>query len=356
MRSSNELSTGLPDPWDETSRRMTGQFLYRRRDFIGAIYGAALGLALPWGAAAQQPRKVWRIGLHALAPPDAARIGVQALERSLADLGYEQGRNIELLIRYSGPQREEMQEAIMSLLPQVDMLLVGGNAAIEAKKLTSTVPTVFISIGYPVELGLVQSLAHPGGNMTGITSEAALETNGKRLQILKDIVPGLKRVAVLRDIDTRQQWEFEWTALDQAAHELGLRLVFVDIKSADDLEGAFASMKTSGAEALFVTRTNVIFTASKQIADLALAARLPSCWPIKDPVMAGGLVSYGPDRLAMARPAAAQIDKIIKGVSPADIPVEQPTVYELYINLKTAHLLNLTIPPSLLALANEVIE
>jgi putative tryptophan/tyrosine transport system substrate-binding protein len=265
------------------------------------------------------------------------------------------GRNIELLIRYTGSQREEMQEAIVSLLPQVDLLLVGGNAAIEARKLTSAVPTVFISIGYPVELGLVQSLPHPGGNMTGITAEAALETNGKRLQILKDIVPGLKRVAVLRDIDTRQ-WEFEWTALDQAAHELGLSLVLFDIKSANDLEGAFANMKTSGAEALFVTRTNVTFTAGKQIADLALAARLPSCYAFREPVMAGGLVSYGPDRGAMARPAAAQIDKIIKGTSPADIPVEQPTVYELYINLKTAAALGLTIPPSILARADELIE
>jgi putative ABC transport system substrate-binding protein len=324
-----------------------------RRDFISLICGA--GLVLPVGAAAQQPGKVWRIGDLYLGPPEVGRIYAPLLERSLADLGYVQGRNIELLIRYTGSQREEMQEAIMSLLPQVDLLVVRGNAAIEARKLTSAVPTVFISIGYPVELGLVQSLAHPGGNMTGITAEAALETNGKRLQILKDIVPGLKRVAVLRDIDTRQ-WEFEWTALDQAAHELGLSLVFFDIKSADDLEGAFASMKTSGAEAVFVTRTNITFTAGKQIADLALAARLPSCHAFREVVMAGGLVSYGPDRVAMAGPAAAQIDKIIRGTSPADIPVEQPTRYELYINLKTARLLNLTIPPTLLAVADEVIE
>jgi putative tryptophan/tyrosine transport system substrate-binding protein len=325
----------------------------KRRQFFGAIYGAAL--ALPWGAAAQQPGKVWRTGDLYLGPPEGARIYAQAFERSLADLGYVRGRNIELLVHHTGSQREEMQEAIVSLLPRVDLLVVRGNAAIEARKLTRAVPTVFISIGYPVELGLVQSLAHPGGNMTGITAKAALETNGKRLQILKDIVPGLKRVAVLRDIDTRQ-WEFEWTALGQAAQELGLSLVFFDIKSADDLEGAFAGTKTSGAGALFVTRTNVTFTAGKQIADLALAARLPSCHAFRETVMAGGLVSYGPDRGAMARPAAAQIDKIIKGTSPADIPVEQPTVYELYINLKTAAALGLTIPPSILARADKVIE
>ena len=294
----------------------------RRRDFIGAIYSAAV--ALPFGAAAQQPRKVWQIGDLQLGPPGPGNIYAQALERSLADLGYVQGRNIVLLVRYAGSQRQEMQEAVISLLPQVDLLVVRGNAAIEARKLAGAVPTVFISIGYPVEQGLVQSLAHPGGNMTGITAEAALETNGKRLQTLKDIVPDLNRVAVLRDIDTRQ-WGFEWTAPDQEAHELGMTLVYVDIKSADDLEGAFAGMKRSEAQALFVTRTNLTYTASKEIADLALAARLPSCWPFRESAIAGGLVSYGPDRLAMARPAAAQIDKIIKGTSPADIPVEQPT-------------------------------
>jgi putative ABC transport system substrate-binding protein len=232
---------------------------------------------------------------------------------------------------------------------------VTGNAAIAAKKLAGGVPTVFISIGFPVEGGYVQSLAHPGGNMTGITAEAALETNGKRLQLLKEILPDLDRVAVLRDIDDRSA-QFEWTALDQSARELGLSLVFVDIKSADELETAFAGLEKSKAEALFVYRTALTFVAGKQIADLAIAAHLPSCHAFREAVMAGGLVSVGPDRVAMAAPAAAQIDKIIKGASPADIPVEQPTRYQLCINLNTARLLNLTIPPTLLARADEVIE
>jgi putative ABC transport system substrate-binding protein len=148
----------------------------------------------------------------------------------------------------------------------------------------------------------------------------------------------------------------EWTALDQAARELGLSLVPVDIKSPDDLETAFASMKNSGAEALFVTRTALTFNLGKQIADLALAAHLPSCHCFRPAVMAGGLVSLDADRVAMIRPAAAQIDKIIKGTSPGDIPIEQPTRFELYINLNTARLLNLTIPPNLLALADQLIE
>ena len=326
----------------------------RRRDFIGVIYCAAL--TLPFGAGAQQPGKVWRIGDVTVSGSERGRISAQALEQRLADLGYVQGRNIVLLHRLSDPQPDKIAEAIISLVPQIDLLVVWGTAAIAAKKLAGGVPTVFITVGFPVELGLVESLAHPGGNMTGIASEAALETNGKKLQILKEIVPDLKRVAVLRDATDNRSWGFEWAGLDQAARELGLTLVYIDIKSADELETAFASMNKSGAEALFATRTALMSAAGKQIADLALAAHLPSCPAFRATVMAGGLVSLDADGLAMTRQAAAQIDKIIKGTSPADIPVEQPAQLELYINLKTARLLNLTIPPSLLARADELIE
>jgi putative tryptophan/tyrosine transport system substrate-binding protein len=325
----------------------------RRRDFLGAIWNAAL--ALSSAAAAQQPGKVWRIGHVLPGTPEVGESYAQALEQRLADLGYVQGQNIMLLHRFTGgPQPDKIQAVIISLLPQIDLLVVWGIAATAAKKLAGGMPTVFISYGYPVEEGLVQSLAHPGGNMTGIIAEAATETNGKRLQILKDIVPGLQRVAVLR---AAYEPTVVWmTSLDLAARQLGVTLIPVDFASAGDLETAFADMKKSEAEALIVLGGAVVIAFGKQIADLAIRARLPSCYYIKDGVIAGGLVSYGPDRLAMARPAAALIDKIIKGASPADIPCEQPTVYELYINLKTARLLNLTIPPTLLALADEVIE
>jgi len=325
----------------------------RRRDLIAAFCCSALGP--PSSAAAQQPAKVWRIGHVLTAPPERGEPFAQALERSLADLGYVQGRNIVLLNRFAGAQMDKIEEAVISLLPQIDILVVWGNAGFAAKKLAGGVPTVFISIGFPVELGLVQSLSHPGGNMTGIAAEAALEINGKRLQILKEIVPGLNRVGVLRDFDTRS-WEFEWTALNQAARELGLTLVPADIKSTDDLEATFADMKKSGAEALFVTRTALLANAGKQIADRAISTHLPSSCSFRSQVIAGGLVSLDADRLAMTRPAAAQIDKIIRGTSPGDIPVEEPARFELYINLNTARLLNLTIPPPLLALADQVIE
>jgi putative ABC transport system substrate-binding protein len=285
------------------------------------------------------------------------RVGnwAQALEEDLADLGYFQGRNIMLLTRYAGPQPENIQEAIISLAPQVDLLVVWGSiAGMAAKKFAGGVPTVFLTIGFPVELGLVQSLARPGGNMTGITAEAALETYGKRLQILKEIVPDLKRAAVLRAPDDPNVG-FAMTSLEQAARELAVTVFPVDIKSDDDLEAAFASIAKDEAKALIVIATALAFTLGKQIADLALRAHLPTCSD-KEGVMAGALVSLYPDRVAMIRPAAAQIDKIIKGTSPVDIPVEQPTRYELDINLKTARLLNLTIPPALLARADELIE
>jgi putative tryptophan/tyrosine transport system substrate-binding protein len=330
----------------------------RRRDFIGVIYGTAL--VLPCSAAAQRAGKVWRIGHVLTVPPEQGEPFAQALERRLAELGYVQGRNIVLLHRFAGAQTAKLEESIISLLPQIDLLVVWGNAATVAKKLAEGAPTVFISVGYPVELGLVQSFAHPGGNMTGIAAEAGLEINGKRLQILKEIVPDLNRVAVLRDVAEPSAafsgTGFEWTALNQAARALGLTLVPTDVKSANELETAFADMKKSRAEALFVTRTALLANAGKQIADLAISTRLPSSCPFRRQVINGGLVSLDADRLAMTRRAAAQIDKIIKGTNPADIPVEQPTRFELYINLKTARLLNLIIPPSLLARADEVIE
>jgi putative ABC transport system substrate-binding protein len=327
----------------------------KRRDFMGAICGAAL--MSPSVAHAQQPGKVWRIGHVLVNPPErGGAIRVQELEKGLADLGDVQGRNIELLHRFAGPQPEKLQEVISSLLPQIDLLVVWGTVgAVAAKKVASGMPTVFVSVGAPVEIGLVQSLAHPGGNMTGITFEAATGTYGKRLQILKEIVPDLKRVAVLRAVGDPNVG-FAMTSLEEAAPELGVSLVSVDMKSADDLDLAFAKIKNSDVGAVLEIAGALTFNLGAETAHHLMAAHLPLCSAFRETVMAGGLVSLGPDLVAMARQSATQVDKIIKGRRPADIPVEQPTRYDLYINLKTARLLNLTVPPSLLARADEVIE
>jgi putative ABC transport system substrate-binding protein len=326
----------------------------RRRDFITAIYTAVL--ASPYHVVAQQPGKVWRIGQVVVTTPERGSFLAQALEKGLTDLGDVSDRNIVLSTRFAGSELGKIQEVISSLLPQIDLLVVWGTVGgAAAKRLTGGVPTVFVSVGAPVEIGLVQSLAHPGGNMTGLTFEAATETYGKRLQILKEIVPDVKRVAVLRAVGDPNVG-FAMTSLDRAAPELGVTLIPVDLKSTDDLETAFAKIKDTEAEAVLAIAGALTFTVGPEIADRALAARLPFCSPFRETVIAGGLVSLGPDYLAMARQAAAQIDKIIKGTRPADIPVEQPARYELYINLKTARLLGVTIPPPLLARADEVIE
>jgi putative tryptophan/tyrosine transport system substrate-binding protein len=236
------------------------------------------------------------------------------------------------------------------------LVVWGPIAALAAKNLPGDVPTVFISVSYPVEIGLVQSLAHPGGKMPGIAAEAAAETYGKRVQTFKEIVPDLKGVAVLRPVGD-PNINFDTKSLELAAHQLGVTILPVDIRSADDLESAFASMKESGAEALIVIRSALASAVAERIAELALRAHLPSCHAISSMATAGGLLVGLYALLGdMVRPAVAQIDKIIKGMSPADIPVEQPTRLELSINLKTARLLNLTIPPALLAQADEVIE
>jgi len=305
---------------------------------------------------ASEPAKIWRVG--EVLPTTAERGGylAQAIEQSLADLGYVQGRNIRLSNRFAGPQPDELRKVIASLLPQIDLLVawgtVGGTAA---KEVANGMPTVFVSVGAPVEIGLVQSLAHPGGNMTGISFEAATETYGKRLQILKEIVPDLKRVAILRAVGDPNV-AFAMTSLDAAARELNVTLFPLDMKSVNDLDTTFSKLKDGEVEAVLAIAGGLTFTLGPEIADRALAARLPLCSPFRETVIAGGLVSLGPDYSAMARQAAAQIVKIINGSRPADIPVEQPTRYEVYINLKTARLLNLTMPPSLLARADEVIE
>ncbi len=326
----------------------------KRRELVGLIYGAAL--ALPAGAAAQQPSKVWRIGHVVVTTPERGAILAKALEQRLADVGYTNGRNIVLLTRFADPRPDRVEEAIVSLVPQIDLLVVWSTVGgVAAKKVGSSVPTVFLSVGAPVNEGLVQSLAHPGGNMTGITFEASIETYAKRLQLLKEILPKLKLVAVLGAVGDVNVG-FAMASFDRAAPGLGITLVSVGMKSTGDLEAAFAKIEDSRAEALIVVAGALTYTVGTQIAANALAARLPSCQAFKETVMAGGLISLGPELVAMTGPAAAQIDRIIKGASPAEIPVEQPTRYELYVNLKTAKALGLTIPPSILGRADEVIE
>jgi ABC-type uncharacterized transport system substrate-binding protein len=236
------------------------------------------------------------------------------------------------------------------------LLIVGGTiGGVAAKKLVITKPVVFIAVGAPVEIGLVESLSRPGGNMTGITFEAATETYAKRLQILKEIVPKVNRVAVLQapgDANVK----FAMASLEGAAPNFGIQLSPIPISSSSDIAAAFDEMRQSQSEALIVIAGLLTYRNGQQIADLALAHHLPSCHAFRETVAMGGLVSLGPDIRAMWRQAAGFIDQIIRGSQPRELPVQQPTRYELAINLKTAKALGLTLPPSLLARADVVIE
>ncbi|WP_024517443.1 ABC transporter substrate-binding protein [Bradyrhizobium sp. Tv2a-2] len=325
----------------------------RRRRFL--TLAATAALVPGFAARAEQAGKIWRIGQVALGTDPTAPIAT-ALERHLAQLGYEQGKTITLNSRLVIPTPPAVEDAIRSLLPNIDLLVVWSTiGAVAAKRLASNIPVVFLSVGAPVDIGLVQSLAHPGGNMTGVTFEAASETYAKRLQFLKEIIPSLKRVAVLRahgDVNGT----FALASMEKPAAEFGVSLIPVDVETSEGMEAAFARMRDAQAGALIVVAGALTYDNSKEIAALALRYRLPSCHGFKETVAGGGLISLGPDVIMMAAQAAIYIDKIIHGASPADLPVEQPTRYEVYVNLKTAEALGLTMPETVLAIADEVIE
>jgi putative tryptophan/tyrosine transport system substrate-binding protein len=326
----------------------------RRREFITLVGGATA--AWPFVANAQPTGKSWRIGQVIGGSAETNGHFARALEQRLGELGYRLGGNLVLVTRYASPQLTAMENAIRSFISEIDLLVAWGTiGAVAAKNVAGSLPVVFLSVGAPVEVGLVQSLSRPGGNMTGITFEAATETYGKRLQLLKEIVPNLRNVAVLA-AEGDANVTFAMQSLDQAAPELGVTLTRFGFRPDDDLAAKFRQMEQSDAEGLIVIAGALTYVKGSEIAELALAHRLPSCHAFYETVRAGGLVSLGPDIPAQAQQAAVYIDKIIHGAKPADLPVQQPAKYQLAINLKTAKALGLTIPLPLIARADEVIE
>ncbi len=331
----------------------------RRREFVallgGTIGSASTAAMLVAGAAeVDLSTKVWRVGQVLVGTTAVMGRLAAALEDRLAELG--DGPLVVMTDRYVHPDPKSAEAEIADLSRAVDLLVtwstVGGVAA---KRLAVSIPVVFLSVGAPVEVGLVSSLARPGGNMTGVTFESSTETYAKRLQILKEIIPTLDRVAVLRARGDANV-AFAMQSLERSAPELGITLAPADVVSPDELEAAFAEIEKTGAQGLVVIAGSLTYTAGTRIASLALAHRLPSCGGFRETVQAGGLVSLGPDGVAIARQGAAYVDKIIHGSKPADLPVGQPERYEIYVNLKTANALGLTVPLSLLARADEVIE
>jgi len=327
-----------------------------RRKFIVTVTGGFL--AAPLAVEGQPAGKVWRIGLLDYASPDPARLAWwRALQERLRGLGYVEGQNVVFQQRWGNGQVSRLQGLATELLAaKVDILVTAGNpATLAAKQVTSSIPIVTATGPDPVELGLATSLARPGGNVTGMTSISS-ELSAKRLGLLKELIPQVSRVAALWDRAARGS-ALAVRDTEVAARSLGIALQSVAVRpDSRDYDGAFVAMKRDGARAVVVVQSSAFFASYQLIADLALTHRLPSAGGSKEYAEAGGLMSYGADYPDLFRRAALFVDKILKGAKPADLPIEQPSKFELVINLKTAKALGLTIPQSLLQRADQVIE
>jgi putative ABC transport system substrate-binding protein len=310
-------------------------------------------------ATAQQPKKVSRIGF--LSASDAARQATasEGIRLALRELGYIEGQNIAIEYRYAEGKQDRYPEIAAELVRlKVDIIVAtGGNVLVRAaKNATKTIPIVMAGAGLdPVEAGLVESLARPGGNVTGITN-LSIELGGKRLELLKEAVPKVARVAVLYDPVTPGGVRELKELLPAAALALGLIVRSWEVRDANGFEKVFAAINKERLDGLYVTSSPLMNANGKRIAGLALKSRLPSVYSNREAVDAGGLMSYGADLADSYRRAAYFVDRILKGAKPADLPVEQPTKFELVINLKTAKQIDLTIPPEVLARATRIIR
>jgi putative ABC transport system substrate-binding protein len=324
-----------------------------RRAFIA---GAIAFSAAPLAGEAQTPAKIPRIGLLSPFAPSDTAVWHQALRQGLRDLGWVEGKSISIEYRYAEGKRDRLPVLAAELVRlKVDIVFVDTtSAALAAQNATRTVPIVLAVGSDTVATGLVTSLARPGGNITGL-DQIAPELGGKRLELLKEIVPMLSRVAVLWNPQNPSS-TLNWKELQLPARQLGVQLHSLEVRSPTELDKAFEAATRAGAGALAIMPDPVFVTNLKRIANLAAKRRLPSIFHLREFVDAGGLVAYGPDRSDLFRRAATYVDKILKGAKPADLPVEQPTKFELVINLKTAKALGLTIPRSLLSRADQVIE
>jgi ABC-type uncharacterized transport system substrate-binding protein len=326
---------------------------------IRAAYAAALALGLlaaPLTADAQ-PEKIGRIGY--LGPSPSSGGLLQAFQEGLHELGYMEGKNVAIEYRYTA-SAGDIDERLPLLAAELvrlkpDVLVVSITvAALAAKSATTTIPIVMVNVDDPVGSGLVASLARPGGNVTGL-SRLTPELIGKNLELLKEAVPKAARVAVLSNPRNPLHPELVRNA-KLAAGSLGVQLKIVEARAPKELEGAFSTMAGERMSALLVLADGMFYVNRTRIADLALRNRLPSMFGSGDLSRAGGLMAYAPRSVDNYRRAATYVDKILKGAKPADLPVEQPTQFELVINLKTAKALGLTIPPSVLLRADEVIR
>ncbi len=324
-----------------------------RREFITLLGGAAA--AWPLAAYAQQPAKLPTIGYLGPSTPSVESQRLAAFVQRLRELGWTENRTITIEYRRAEGREERFAEIAAEFARlKVDVIVTAGTAAVvRAKQATSVIPIVFAVAGDPVGTGLVASLARPGGNVTGLSNQSA-DLAGKRLELLREVVPSLRRLAILANAGS-PIGVLEMREAQAAARTLGFEVATVEIRRAQDIAPAFDALK-GPADALYVAADPLVTTNRIRINTLALGARLPTMHGQGDNVEAGGLMSYGANYPDLHRRAADYVDKILRGAKPGDIPVEQPTKFDLVINLTTAKVLGLTVPPSLLARADEVIE
>ena len=321
----------------------------RRRFLLTSLAGA---LVAPLAAGAQPAGKVWRVGI--LGNENSAPW--EAFRRGLRDLGYVGGRNLTMESRWSEGRTERLPALAIELVQlRVDVIVASGTQAVRAaKQATSTIPIVMAVSAHPDKIGLVESLARPGGNVTGLDNVGP-DLKGKQLQLLKEVAPKVSRVAVLWNPANLVE-TFGFKEMVAAAAVIGVEIQSIDVRTPDDYLAAFATVTASRADALYAFGNPVNFKNRQLIADFALKSRLPSIYEERLFVESGGLMSYAPSFTDLFRRAATYVDKILKGAKPGDLPVEQPTKFELIINLKAAKALSLTIPQSLLQRADQVIE
>ena len=326
-----------------------------RRAFIRTIAGGLLGVRAIAGA--QQPGKVYRLGYLSQPTRESVAQVLEAFLNKLRELGWVDGRNLIIEYRWAEGDAERLPRLAADLVrAKVDVIVApAGAAAIAAKKATSTIPIVMIFAIDPVELGLVTNLRKPGGNVTGTTFAVSREIYGKQLQLLKEAVPNASRVALLEN-PADPGWSIQHGEVEAAAQAMGLRLQRTTARGPEEFDAAFAAMGREQANALYVSSSSLWIVHRKQLAELALKYRLPTMFNYREMVEAGGLMAYAVNMSDFIGRAAVYVDKILRGANPADLPIEQPTKFELVINLKTARALGLTLPVSLVQRADDVIQ
>jgi putative tryptophan/tyrosine transport system substrate-binding protein len=326
----------------------------RRRELLIALGVAALA----WAGAvrAQAPSTLRRIGMLSGFSPSGYAPSYQAFRLGLRDLGWVEGKNISIEYRHAEGRHDRLPDLAADLVRlKVDVIVTTATSdALAAQRATKAIPIVMVAAGNPVAHGLVESLARPGGNVTGL-SQMLQEVSGKRLELLKEVVPKLSRVAVLWNPNSASA-TLNWKENQQPARQLGIQLFSLEVRSPSELDKAFEAATNVRAGALAILPDPVISTSLERIADFAAKSRLPSIYQSSEFADAGGLVTYGPDRPDLFRRAATYVDKILKGTKPGDLPVDQPTKLELVVNLKTAKAIGITIPQSVLFRADKVIE